>query len=103
MARDEDSCAVCDAVAENLVIACDADEDALGRPYAEGLIGKLTTVLEDSCVATEGRNTSDVGFPIEEELENRLGAISTRFGDDVIEVGSVGDCERLETLWNVSS
>ena len=51
----------------------------------------------------KGGNTTDVGLPIEEELEHRLGAVGTRFRDNVVEVGIMRNCERPGTLWNVSS
>ena len=54
------------------MVACDADEDALGGTQAKGLIGKLTTILEDCGITAKRRDATDIGLPIEEELEDRL-------------------------------
>ena len=67
------------------------------------MIGKLTTILEDCGIAAKRRDATDIGLPIEEELEDRLVAVSTRFGDDVVKVGGMRDCKRPETLGNVGA
>ena len=53
------------------------------------MVGEFPTVLEDGGVAFEWRDATHVGFAVEEELEDCLGVVGTRFGDDIVEIGSM--------------
>jgi hypothetical protein len=62
------------------------------------LVGEFPTVLEDGGVTSEWRDATHVGFAVEEELEDCLGVVGTRFGDDIVEIGSMRDGERPKAL-----
>ena len=65
------------------------------------MVGKFPTVLGDGGVASEWRDATHVGFAVEEDLEDCLVVVGARFGDDIVEIGSMRDGERPKAFRNV--
>ena len=51
--------------------------------------GEFPTVLKDGGVASEWWDATHVGFAVEEEIEDGLVVVGARFGDDIVEIGSM--------------
>ena len=61
------------------------------------MVVKFPTVLEDGGLASEWRDATHVGFAVEEELEDCL-VVGARFGDDIVEIGSMRDVKQPKAL-----
>ena len=73
---DVNARAVADAVAEGLLVYGYTDEGALDAGEVETLILEVTAFLVYAGECAIRRNACDVGFGVEEDLVDGLGAIS---------------------------